>query len=166
MFGNHLKSQSKESEFRSTNKLLLPAGKCFPFLVKKKTLSFMDKTHLPLSSSLYPKIVERIITKKTLILFICCLFRRKKFLCICICCANNPSLLGKLPLNFFSIPSLIFHLLVTFKQSHKKTQPNLSQARKPLKTIFFLHIRPQPVLPCFPNKERGNCRGGGDENWD
>ena len=108
IFENHLKSQSKESEFRSTNKLLLPAGKCFPFLVKRKTLSFMDKTHLPLSSSLYPKIVERIITKKTLILFICCLFRRKKFLCICICCANNPSLLGKLPLIFFPYPVWFF----------------------------------------------------------
>ena len=42
-----------------------------------------------------------------------------------------PKWLGKLPLNFFPIPSLLFHLLVTFKQSHRKTQPNLSQASKP-----------------------------------
>jgi hypothetical protein len=40
MFGKHKESWSKESEFQSKKKKGFMAGKCFPFLILRKTLSF------------------------------------------------------------------------------------------------------------------------------
>ena len=98
-------------------------------------------------------------SKKSLILF------NLVFLCIFICCANNPSWLGKLLVNCFPIPSFLLHLLVTFKQAHRKTQPNSSQAshKKHIFSCTFGNFLNQSY-PVSPNKERdanrrGNCRG-------
>jgi hypothetical protein len=119
----------------------------------------------------------RIIAKNPWSCLICCLFRKKLFLCICICCANNPSWLGKLPVNFFPIPSFLLHLLVTFKQAHRKTQPNSSQAsHKKHNFSCTFGSFPNQSLPCFPvtgsrtkrETQTGGETAGGerDENWE
>jgi hypothetical protein len=40
MFGKHKENQSKETQFQSTKKWNVRAGKCFPFFILRKTLSF------------------------------------------------------------------------------------------------------------------------------
>jgi len=119
----------------------------------------------------------RIIAKNPWSFLICCLFWKKLFLCIYICCTNNPSWLGKLPVNFFPIPSFLLHLFVTFKQAHRKTQSNSLQAsHKKHNFSCTFGSFPNQSLPCFPvtgSKTKREMQTGGetaegqrDENWE
>jgi hypothetical protein len=54
MFGEHKENWSKETQFRQRKKRGFMAGKCFPFLILRKTLSFSLLTKHALSQNTNP----------------------------------------------------------------------------------------------------------------